>query len=211
MIGIMGKKIGMTQVFDPDGNCIPVTVIEAGPCMITQIKRKETDRYTAVQLGYEPTQERKLNLPRKGHLKKSGVDPLRYLREFRIPEEQLQELSLGKKLDVTMFKPGDYVDVIGNSKGKGFAGVMKRHNFSGFRATHGTHECFRHGGSIGCRNPQHVVKGIRMAGRYGATRVTTQNLRVVEVRNNQNLIMIKGAVPGARNTLILIRKASKKY
>jgi large subunit ribosomal protein L3 len=209
MIGLIGKKLGMTQVFDPDGNCVPVTVVEAGPCYVTQLKTTQRDQYAAVQLGFQNTPERKLTLPERGHIKKSGVDPLRYLREFRVNEEELQSLELGKKIDVSIFQAGDKVDVIGNSKGRGFTGVMKRHNFAGFKASHGTHEYFRHAGSIGGRSPQHTVKGIKMAGRYGGTRVTIQNLTVMEVRSTQNLILVRGAVPGARNSLLQIQKALK--
>ena len=210
MMGIIGKKVGMTQIFDVEGNCIPVTVVQAGPCFVTQVKTRETDRYPAVQLGYGKIPEKKPNKPRKGHLKKAGVDPVRTLREFRLSEKETEGYELGQQIDATIFKPGDYVDVSGNSKGRGFTGVMKRHNFHGFRASHGTHEYFRHGGSIGCRTPQHTIKGVKMPGRHGGKRVTTQNLKIVEVRSNENLIFIKGAVPGARNTLILIRKATKK-
>jgi len=200
----------MTQFFDTDGNCVPVTVVQVGPCFVTQIKSQETDRYSAVQLGFDPIPERKLNKPRKGHLAKAGTTPLRTLREFRVAQEEVSGLSLGQQVDVSMFKAGDSVDVSGTTKGRGFSGVMKRHNFSGYKATHGTHECFRHGGSIGCREPQHTVKGMKMAGRYGGTRVTTQNLKVVQIRPKDHLMLIKGALPGARNSLLYIRKASKK-
>jgi large subunit ribosomal protein L3 len=210
MKGIIGKKIGMTQIFDTEGNCIPVTVVKAGPCFVTQIKSLETDQYTAVQLGFDAVPDRKLNKPRKGHLEKSGVSSQRTLREFRVSDEEASEISLGQQMDVSMFKPGDFVDISGKSKGRGFTGVMKRHNFHGFRATHGTHECFRHGGSIGCRTPQHTIKGRKMPGRYGGTRVTTQNLPIVQVQEKDHLIFIKGALPGARNSLVYIRKAIKK-
>ena len=210
MTGIIGKKVGMTQIFDAEGNCLPVTVVQAGPCYVTQIKNQGTDRYTAIQLGYDKVPERKLSGPEKGHLKKAGVEPLRTLHELPVSEEDVSEISLGQKIDVSVFKPGDYVDVTGKSKGRGFTGVMKRHNFHGFRASHGTHEYFRHGGSIGCRTPQHTIKGRKMPGRYGGTRVTTQNLQIVEVRDQENLLMIRGAVPGARNSFILVRKAIKK-
>ena len=210
MKGIIGKKVGMTQIFDAEGNCIPVTVVQAGPCFATQIKSQETDRYSAVQLGFDAMPDRKLNKPRKGHLEKSGVSPQRTLREFRVSEEEAAEISLGQQVDVSMFKPGDFIDIRGKSKGRGFTGVMKRHNFHGFRATHGTHEYFRHGGSIGCRTPQHTIKGVKMPGRYGGTRVTTQNLTVVQVHEKDHLLLIKGAVPGARNSLVCISKATKK-
>ena len=209
-MGIIGKKVGMSQIFDADGNCIPVTVVKAGPCFVTQIKSQDTDRYSAVQVGFEAIPERKLNKPGKGHLAKSGVSPVRNLHEFRIAEEQLPEWSLGQQIDLSMFKAGDFVDVTGTSKGSGFTGVMQRHNFHGFRASHGTHEYFRHGGSIGCRTPQHTIKGVKMAGRHGGSRVTTQNLRVVEIHEKDQLMLIKGALPGARNSTVMIRKAIKK-
>jgi large subunit ribosomal protein L3 len=209
-LGIIGKKVGMTQIFDQDGNCIPVTVVQAGPCFVTDIKTQERDRYTAVQLGYQEVPERKLTLPQRGHLKKAEVKPLKVLREFRVPEDSVADLSLGQEVDVSLFKPGDYVDVTGTSKGKGFTGVMKRHNFRGTKATHGTHEYFRHGGSIGGCVPAHTVKGRKMPGRSGAARVTLQNVEVVQVRDSEHLLMIKGGLPGARNSLVLIRKAIKK-
>ena len=209
-LGIIGKKVGMTQIFDQDGNCIPVTVVQAGPCFVTDIKTKERDRYTAVQLGYQEVPERKLTLPQRGHLKKAEVKPLKVLREFRVSEDSVADLSLGQEVDVSLFKPGDYVDVTGTSKGKGFSGVMKRHNFRGTKATHGTHEYFRHGGSIGGCVPAHTAKGRKMPGRSGAARVTLQNVEVVQVRDSEHLLMIKGGLPGARNSLVLIRKAIKK-
>lgn len=209
-LGILGKKIGMTQLFDQEGNCIPVTVIQAGPCYVTAIKTRERDRYTAVQLGYQEVPERKLTLPRRGHLKKAQVKPLKILREFRVHEDNVAEFSLGQEVDVSLFKPGDIVDITGTSKGKGFTGVMKRHNFSGSKASHGVHEYFRHGGSIGCRYPQRTIKGMKMPGRSGAARVTLQNLEVMQVRDRDHLLMIKGGLPGARNSLVLIRKAIKK-
>ncbi len=209
-LGIIGKKTGMTQLFDQDGNCVPVTVVQAGPCYVTDLKTMEKDKYTAVQLGFQEVPERKLTRPEKGHLKKSEAKPLKTLREFRLSENELEQLSLGQQIDLNMFKPGDYVDIIGTSKGKGFTGVMRRHNFHGSTATHGSHETFRHGGSIGGRYPQHTVKGRKMPGRHGGSRVTTQNLQVVQVRDKDNLILIRGALPGARNSLILISKAIKK-
>jgi large subunit ribosomal protein L3 len=209
-VGILGKKIGMTQIFDKDGSCTPVTVVQAGPCYVTGIKTPERDQYTAIQLGYDEIPERKLNLPRKGHLKKANVKPLKILREFRVPAETMQGFSLGQEVDVSQFKAGDFVDVTGTSKGKGFTGVMKRHNFRGSKASHGVHEYFRHGGSIGCRNPQHTVKGRKMAGRSGGERVTLQNVEIVQVRDREHLLMIKGGLPGARDSLLMIRKAVKK-
>ncbi len=209
-MGIIGKKVGMTQFFDVDGNCIPVTVVQAGPCFITQIKSPETDRYSAVQLGFDPVPERKLTKPIQGHLAKSGTTSLRTLREFRLTEDEAAGLSLGQQVDVSMFKAGDFVDVSGTSKGHGFTGVMKRHNFRGSGATHGSHEYFRHGGSIGGREPQHTVKGRKMPGRDGGKRITSQNLKVIQVREKDHLLLIRGALPGARNSLLTIQKAIKK-
>jgi large subunit ribosomal protein L3 len=209
-LGIIGKKLGMTQVFDPQGNPTPVTVIQAGPCYVTQIKTGSNERYSAVQLGFGEVPERKINLPMKGHLKKANVASLKNLKEFRTKEEEVSPYAPGQEIRVTIFRAGDFVDVTGSSKGKGFTGVMKRHNFRGYPASHGTHECFRHGGSIGGRFPQHTRKGRKMAGRDGGTRVTVQSLRVVEVREKQNLLFVRGAVPGARNTLLFIQKAKKK-
>ena len=209
-LGIIGKKVGMTQIFDQEGNCIPVTVVQAGPCFVTDIKTKDRDRYTAVQLGYQEVPERKLTLAQRGHLKKAEIKPLRVLREFRVSEDSVADFSLGQQIDLSLFKPGDYVDVTGTSKGRGFTGVIKRHNFRGTKATHGTHEYFRHGGSIGGCFPQHTIKGRKMPGRSGAVRVTLQNAEVVQVRDREHLLMIKGGVPGARNSLVLIRKAIKK-
>ena len=209
-VGILGKKMGMTQVFDQDGNCIPVTVIQAGPCYVTGMKTQERDQYTAIQLGYDEVPEKKLNLPRKGHLKKAEVKPLKVLREFRVPGEAMAELALGQEVVVGQFKPGDFVDVTGTSKGKGFTGVMKRHNYHGSKASHGVHEYFRHGGSIGGCTPAHTSKGRKMPGRSGAARVTLQNVEVVQVRDQDHLLMVKGGLPGARNSLVMIRKAIKK-
>ena len=209
-VGILGKKIRMTQVFDPEGNRVQITVVSAGPCYVTQIKTAEKDRYSAIQVGYGTMPEKKLNLPKKGHLGKANVVPLRTLREFRLGPEEIEKFQVGQEITVSMFKPGDYVDIVGTSKGRGFTGVIKRHNFHGFPASHGTHEYFRHAGSIGCRFPQHTVKGIKMAGRYGGTRTTVQNLKVMDIRSGQNLLLIKGAIPGPPNALVTIRKAVKK-
>jgi large subunit ribosomal protein L3 len=209
-VALLGKKLGMTQVFDPEGNVIPITVVQAGPCYVTQIKTQDRDHYSAIQVGYGATPERKLTLPQKGHLKKANVQALRTLREFRVEPEETPQYQLGQEITVAMFKPGDFVDVVGTSKGRGFTGVMKRHNFRGFPSSHGTHEYFRHSGSIGCRFPQHTIKGLRMAGRYGATRTTVQSLKVVDIRSGQNLLLIRGAIPGPPNGLVTIRKAIKK-
>jgi large subunit ribosomal protein L3 len=212
MMGIIGKKLGMTQIFDSEGNRIPITVVAAGPCYVTQVKTPEKDSYCAVQLGYEKVPEKKLARPQRGHLSKAtgGGFFLKTLREFPLGPEEIQGLKPGQEITVSLFKAGDYVDVTGMSKGRGFTGVMKRHNFRGFPGSHGTHEYFRHAGSVGCRFPQHTIKGTRMAGRHGGTRTTVQNLKVMDVRASQNLLLIKGAIPGPPNGLVVVRKAVKK-
>ena len=208
--GLIGKKIGMTQILDENGNITPVTVLKAGPCYVTQIKTAEKDRYSAVQVGFDPIKVSRKNAPELGHLKKAGEQVLRILREFRITPEETDAIQLGQAIEVDIFEPGDVVDVIGTSKGRGFTGVIKRHNFSRFPMTHGTHEYFRHAGSIGGCYPQHTIKGVRMAGQHGNRRVTTQNLSIVKVDKDQALLLIKGAVPGHRNGYLLIQRAKKK-
>ena len=205
MSAILGRKLGMTSIFDENGNSIPVTVIEAGPCYITQIKTADQDGYDAVQLGFQETKPRRLNRPELGHLKKAGVKPLRHLREFR--GAKYEEINLGGEVKCSVFKVGDRVDVSGTSKGRGFTGVMKRHGFHGFKATHGVHESYRGPGSVGAASdPSRTFKNWRMAGHHGDSRVTVYNLRIVQVDAEKNLILVKGAVPGARNGLLEIRK-----
>jgi len=206
MIGILGRKIGMTQVFDETGQAIPVTVIEAGPCYVTQIKTVECDGYTAVQLGFEETKRKRLTRAQLGHLE--GLPPLRHLREVRTSD--IEGFDVGQKVDVGIFSAGDRVDVTGISKGKGFAGVMKRHRFAGGPATHGQSDRARAPGSVGATTtPGRVFKGTRMPGRMGNDRVTVQNLRVVQVDPERNLLLVRGAVPGATKGLLLIRQAVK--
>lgn len=204
--GIIGKKIGMTQVFTGEGGLVPVTVVQAGPCTVVQAKTPARDRYAAVQLGFGAQKPQRVSKAMRGHAAKSAKGPFRVLREFRTGDDSA--LVVGQDVRVgDVFQAGDLVDVTGVSKGKGTAGVMKRHHFSGFPATHGTHEYFRHGGSIGNRSfPGRVFKGKRMAGRTGNARVTIANLQVVEVRPDQDLIFLRGAVPGARGGTIVIRK-----
>jgi len=202
--GILGRKAGMSQVFDATGLAVPVTVIEAGPCFVTQIRTLAKDGYEAVQLGFGHA--KRLNEPEKGHLKK--LPPLRYLREVRAAD--LSQLQVGQKIDVGIFKPGERVDVTGTSKGKGFAGVVKRHHFSGGPRTHGQSDRERAPGSVGATTtPGRVFKGLRMAGRMGHERVTAQNLQVVRTDPASNLLLVRGAVPGPLNSLLLIRKAVK--
>ncbi len=208
MKSILGRKVGMTQIFDENGVVIPVTLIEAGPCYITQKKTVEHDGYNAVQLGFGEVREKSLNKPGAGHLKKAGVPPVRHLREFRVNDPG--EYEEGQKIDVSIFAVGDKVDVIGTSKGKGYAGVVKRHHFAGGPKTHGQSDRWRAPGAISAGStPGRVFKGVRMAGRMGNERVTVQNVKVALVDADKNLIAIKGAVPGAKNGLVIVRAAIK--
>ena len=201
--GIIGYKKGMAQVFNEDRTVDQVTAIEAGPCIVTQVKRAEKEGYNAVQLGFG--EAKRLNQPEKGHLKKAGN--LKHLREFRIADTA--SIEVGQKVDVSIFKPGDIVDVIGISKGRGFAGVVKRHHFSGGPKTHGQSDRWRTPGAIGSTTfPGRVWKGLRMAGHMGDARVTTRNLKVVKADAEKNLLLILGSVPGANNGVVLIRKTS---
>lgn len=208
-VGIIGKKIGMTQVFQEDGSVTPATLVEAGPCLVIQKKTKSKDGYEAIQLGFLPKDNKKVNKPLSGHFKRAGVSPVYHIREFRVQDTARYEL--GQVLTAEIFKPGDIVDVTGMSKGRGFTGVMKRHGFHGAPGSHGTHEYFRHGGSVGSATyPHHVFKGKRMPGHHGNQRITIQNIKVLDVREDQNLILLKGGIPGSRNGLILIRSAIKR-
>jgi len=208
MRGILGKKVGMTQIFDDKGEVVPVTVIEAGPCFVTQKKTADKDGYAAIQIGFEEAKAKRLTKGQKGHLQKSSVPLLRYLREIRLSD--LEGYELGQKLTVDMFQAGERVDVIGLSKGRGFAGTIKRHNFSRQPKTHGQSDRERAPGSIGAMmSPNRVQKGTRMAGHMGAARVTVQNLRVVLVDAERNLLAVNGSVPGANGGLVLIKEARK--
>jgi large subunit ribosomal protein L3 len=206
---LLGKKLGMMQIFSEDGDIIPVTVVQAGPCPVVQKKTPEKDGYRALQLGFDEKKAKKVNKPMKGHFDKAGVAPSSFLREIPVDDpDQYEEGQVIRAEEV--FSPGDYIDVTGVSKGKGFAGVMKRHGFSGHPAGHGTHESFRGPGSIGAAAyPARVFKGKKLPGRLGGKRVTIQNLRVVHVLGEQNLMLIKGAVPGARGGLLMIKKSVK--
>lgn len=205
MTGIIGKKIGMTSLFDADGKAVACTVIEAGPCSVTQVKTVENDGYSAVQLGYGIRKEKHTGKALAGHFKKAGVQPQKLLREFRDPNTPL---TAGQSIDVNSFTEGDVVNVVGYSKGKGFQGVVKRYGFSGVGGqTHGQHNRQRHPGSIGaCSFPSRVFKGTRMAGRTGNQRVTVQNLSVLKVFPEKNLLVISGSVPGGKNSVLLIQK-----
>jgi large subunit ribosomal protein L3 len=210
--GIVGKKLGMTSIFDQEGNMIPVTVIEAGPCVVMQVKTVKADGYRAVQLGFEDKRPQKVKKPETGHAKKANTAPKKVLREVRLEGNETEKYQAGQEVRVEqVFEPGDYVDVSGTSIGKGFSGVMKRHNFSGAKSSHGTHEFFRHGGSIGMSaTPARVQKGKKMPGQMGNARSTNLNLKVVEVRPEENLILINGSVPGHKNGYVFIRHAVKK-
>lgn len=208
MKGLLGRKLGMTRIFDESGKVIPVTVIEAGPCYVTQKKTAENDGYSAIQIGFEETEQRKLTRPEWMRLKKVNLPPLRHLRELRMSD--VSGYEVGQKLLVDLFKPGDKVDVTGLSKGRGFAGVVKRHGFAGGPATHGQSDRHRAPGSIGSgTTPGRVYKGTRMAGHMGNHTSTVQNLQVVMVDPERNLLLVRGAVPGAKNGLVLIREAVK--
>ncbi len=206
--GILGRKLGMTQIFDADNRMIPVTVIEAGPCRVVQLKSPERDGYSAVQLSFGDTKATRLNRPELGHLKAANAPAQKYLAELRV--DDLAGFELGQVLKADVFAAGERVDVTGISKGHGFSGVMKRHNFHGLGASHGTHKKHRAPGAIGaCATPARVFKGMKMAGQFGNTRITTLNLEVVEGDAERGLLLIKGSVPGATNGLVFVRNAVK--
>ena len=206
-VALLGKKIGMTQVFDENNRLIPVTVIEAGPCPVTQVKSDEKDGYSAVQIGYRPQKDHRLSKAALGHFKKAGVEPLAELREFRVEAEG--ELNVGDVLTVEKFEAGQKIDVIGTSKGRGFQGVVKRYGFHGGPASHGS-MFHRRGGSYGmCQWPGHVIKGKKMPGHMGDKQRTVQNLTVVKVLADKNLILVKGSIPGSRGSLVTVRTAVK--
>ncbi|MFL2666626.1 MAG: 50S ribosomal protein L3 [Flavobacteriaceae bacterium] len=205
MSGLIGKKIGMTSIYDENGKNLPCTVIEAGPCLVTQVKTNEVDGYNAIQLGFTDKNEKHTNNAETGHFKKSKSSPKQKLIEFQNFEE---ELKLGDKLTVEHFIEGEFVDVSGTSKGKGFQGVVKRHGFAGVgQATHGQHNRLRAPGSIGAASyPARVFKGMKMAGRMGNEKVTIQNLKVLKIVPEKNLLVLKGCVPGHKNSFVIIRK-----
>ena len=204
MPGLLGKKIGMTSVFGADGKNVPCTVIECGPCVVTQIKTVEKDGYSAVQVGFQDVKEKNISAPLLGHFKKAGVTPKRHLAEFVYE----QELNLGEVVTVELFGENDFVDVVGTSKGKGFQGVVKRHGFGGVgQSTHGQDDRLRKPGSIGaCSYPAKVFKGLRMGGQMGGKRVTTQNLKVIKVIPEHNLLLVKGSVPGCNGSIVIVEK-----
>ncbi|MPZ74949.1 MAG: 50S ribosomal protein L3 [Deltaproteobacteria bacterium] len=209
MTGLIGKKVGMTQFYNATGNVIPVTVIESGPCVVVQKKEAAKDGYNALQVGFGSKKSQRVNKPIQGHMAKAGKGAFSILKEFR--SEDVAQYQVGQEINVAdLFKPGDLIDVSGVSKGHGFSGVIKRWSFAGFPGSHGTHEYFRHGGSIGNRSyPGRVRKGKKMAGHWGNENISIQNLEVVDVRAEENLLLVKGAVPGAKQGIVILRRAVK--
>ena len=206
--GIIGKKIGMTQIFDEKGKVIPVTVIEAGPCVVTQKKTMDNDGYEAVQVGYGDMKAQRVSKPMQGHFKKGDVAPKKTLREFRL--DDISGINVGDLIKADAFEAGEKVDVIGTSKGKGFTGIIKRWNFSRLKETHGSGPVVRRGGSTGaCSAPSRVWKGLKRAGHMGSERVTVQNLTIAKIDAENNLIAIKGAVPGSRGGVVIVRDSVK--
>jgi large subunit ribosomal protein L3 len=206
--GVLGKKLGMTQVWDADNKLVPVTVVEAGPCVVTQVRSGDTDGYAAVQIAFGAIDPRKVNKPMSGHFEKAGVTPRRHLVELRT--DDAADYALGQEITAEVFEAGQRIDATGTTKGKGFAGVMKRHGFHGVSSSHGAHKNHRKPGSIGgCATPGRVFKGMKMAGRMGGVRQTTQNLQIHAVDAEKGLLLIKGAVPGPRGGIVLLRTAAK--
>ncbi|MHB8074594.1 50S ribosomal protein L3 [Desulfosporosinus fructosivorans] len=204
--GILGKKIGMTQIFTPEGQVVPVTVVEAGPCPVVQKKTVASDGYNAIQIGFSLLRESLSNKPRKGHFQKASLKPMRYVREFKISD--VESYEIGQEVKADLFAVGDKIDVVGTSKGKGFAGMIKRHNASRGPMAHGS-KYHRRTGSLGAKGPARVFKGRELPGRMGGERVTIQNLEVVRVDVDKNLILIKGSVPGANKSLLILKPSVK--
>ena len=208
MKGLLGEKLGMTQVWDENNRVVPVTVVKAGPCVVTQVKTPEQDGYSSVQIAFGAIDPRKVNKPASGHFAKAGVTPRRHLVELRT--DDASEYSVGQELAVDTFEAGQTIDVVGTTKGKGYAGVMKRHGFHGVSSSHGSHKNHRKPGSIGgCATPGRVFKGMRMAGRMGSNKQTTQNLTIHAVDAENGIILIKGAIPGPKGGLVLVRTSAK--
>jgi large subunit ribosomal protein L3 len=211
-MGLLGKKLGMTQVFGPDGERVPVTAIATGPCVVIAKRTPEKDKYSAIQIGFEEKKPQLTNRPLTAYFAKANVKPQKVVREIRLPDAEVEKYEVGQVIRAAdVFEKGLAVDVVGRSKGKGYQGVMKRHHIGGSRVTHGTHEFFRHGGSIGCRlTPGRVHKGKRMSGHMGDERITLQNLEVFDVLPEENIVLVRGNVPGGRNGYVLVQKAVKK-
>jgi large subunit ribosomal protein L3 len=209
MTGFIGKKVGMTQFYTAEGNVIPVTVIQTGPCVVVQKKESATDGYNAIQVGFGSKKNQRVNKPEQGHMAKAGKGAFEVLKEFRL--DDVSQFQVGQEIKAAdLFKAGDRIDVSGTSKGHGFAGVIKRWSFAGFPGSHGTHEYFRHGGSIGNRSyPGRVRKGKKMAGHWGNEQISVQNLEVVDIRPENNLMLVRGAVPGAKQGIVVVRRAVK--
>ena len=203
---IMGRKIGMTQIFDENDKAVPVTIIEAGPCTVLQKKNSETDGYSAIQVGFYNLKEKQVNKPARGHFKKANVKPLRFIKEFRVKD--IDAYEIGQELKADLFNPGDIIDVVGTSKGKGFAGAVKRHNFARGSMGHGS-KYHRRPGSLAAKGPARVFKGRKLPGHLGGERVTVQGLKVVKVYPERNLILIKGSIPGPRKGLVIIKDSVK--
>ncbi len=204
-LGIIGKKLGMTAIFTEDGKRIPVTIVKAGPCVIIQVKKEESDGYNAIQVGFDKIADRKLNKPMKGHQSKAGKGFYRVLKEFRV--DNIDDYKLGEEIDIGIFSLGEKIKVTGISKGRGFAGVMKRWDFGGSPASHGHHKVHRKPGSIGqCADPSRVFKGKKMPGRMGNEQVTVKNIEIVDIWKEENILLLKGQVPGWRNATIFLRK-----
>jgi large subunit ribosomal protein L3 len=210
MTGLIGRKLGMTQIYNAEGNVVPVTVVQTGPCIVVQKKDMTSDGYTALQVGFGVKKAQRVNKAARGHMAKAGKGAFEFLREFRLDDASQYEVGQEIKVE-NLFKVGDRIDVSGISKGHGFTGVIKRWSFAGFPGSHGTHEYFRHGGSIGNRSyPGRVRKGKKMAGHWGNEQVSTQNLEVIDIRPDENLMLVRGAVPGAKQGVVILHPAIKR-
>jgi len=207
--GILGTKLGMTRVFLENGDAVACTLVEAGPCTVVQRKTEATDGYEAIQVGFLPHREKRVTKPMKGHYGKAGVEPMRHLAEVRLGDDD-EAPDVGEKITCEIFETGEFVDVIGTMKGRGYTGVVKRHGFATLKESHGGHFFVRHAGSIGSRKPQHTLRGTRMSGQYGNSRITVQNLEILRVDAEKNLLYVKGAVPGPNRGLLYLRRAKKK-
>ena len=208
--GILATKLGMTRIFREDGEAIACTVLEAGPCTVVQRKTAADEGYDAIQIGFRPRREKLVTKPMKGHFKRAGTEGFRFLREVRLVDASGAVPAVGEKITCDIFAEGEAIDVIGTMKGRGFTGVVKRHNFATQKESHGAHFFVRHGGSIGSRKPQHTLPGTRMSGQYGNARITVQNLKILRLDAEKNLVYVKGAVPGPNGGLLLLRAAKKQ-